>query len=77
MAGGVEFLGRLEYRLGTEGGPGVVAGEQGLEFADDLLGGYLNLEGGNPKALFTDRENAAGSLNFISSATCLMVVFEF
>jgi len=39
MAGGVKFLGRIEDRLGTEGGPGVVAGEQGLEFADDLLGG--------------------------------------
>ena len=39
VAGSVEFLGRLEDRLGTEGRPGVVAGEQGLEFPDDLLGG--------------------------------------
>ncbi len=39
MAGSVEFLGRLEHRLRAECGPGVVAGEQGLEFADDLLGG--------------------------------------
>ena len=38
MAGDVEFLGRFEDRLGAEGGPGVVAGEQDLEFADDLLG---------------------------------------
>ena len=37
---------------------------------------YLNLEGGNPNARFTDRENAAGSLKCISSDTCLMVIFE-
>ena len=37
MTGGVEFLGRLEHGFRAEGGPGVVAGEQGLEFADDLL----------------------------------------
>ena len=48
-----------------------------VEFADDLLGGYLNLEGGNPKARFKDLENAAGSLKCISSETCLMVVFDF
>ena len=35
----MEFLGRFEDRLRAEGGPCVVAGEQGLEFADDLLGG--------------------------------------
>ncbi|MFZ4778971.1 MAG: hypothetical protein ACOYM3_26695 [Terrimicrobiaceae bacterium] len=35
----MEFLGWLEYRLRAEGGPSVVAGEQGLEFTDDLLGG--------------------------------------
>ena len=39
MAGGVEFLGGLEHGLRAEGGPGVVAGEQGLELPDDLLGG--------------------------------------
>ena len=39
MAGGVEFLGRFEHGLGTEGGPGIVSGKQCLEFADDLLGG--------------------------------------
>jgi len=39
MAGGVEFLGRLEHCFGTQGSPGVEAGEQSLEFADDLLGG--------------------------------------
>ena len=50
MACGVEFLGRLEYRLCTQCGSGVVAGEQCLEFSDDLLGGgfrdqlALNLE---------------------------------
>ena len=76
MAGGVEFLGRLEHSLRTEGGPGIVAGKQGLEFTDDLLGRYLNLEGGKPKARFKDRENAAGSLKCISSETCLMVIFE-
>ena len=38
MAGSVEFLGRLEHGLRAEGSPRVVAGEQGLEFADDLLG---------------------------------------
>ena len=35
MAGRVEFLRRLEHGLRAEGGPGVVSGEQGLEFADD------------------------------------------
>ncbi len=39
MACGVEFLGRLENRFCAERTPGIVAGEQGLEFADDLLGG--------------------------------------
>jgi len=39
MAGGVEFLGRLENRLRAEGGSGIVSGEQGLKFTDDLLGG--------------------------------------
>ena len=39
MAGSVEFLGRLEHGLRAECGTGVVAGEQGLEFADDLLRG--------------------------------------
>jgi|GEM_PF-4281813 len=39
MAGGVEFLGWLEHGFCTQGGPGVVSGEQGLEFTDDLLGG--------------------------------------
>jgi hypothetical protein len=39
VTGGVEFLGRLENRLRTQGVPGVVSGEQGLEFTDDLLGG--------------------------------------
>jgi len=60
VADSVEFLGGLEHGLRAEGSPRVVSGEQGLEFADQLLGGYLNLEGGNPKALFTDRENVAG-----------------
>ncbi len=41
MAGGVEFLGRLEHRLRTQGGPGIVSGEQCLEFADDLLCGIF------------------------------------
>jgi hypothetical protein len=41
VAGGVEFLGRFEHGLGTEGGPGIVSGKQCLEFADDLLGGGL------------------------------------
>ena len=41
---GVEFLGRFENRLGAECGPAVVVGEQGLEFADDLLGcGFFRL----------------------------------
>jgi hypothetical protein len=35
----MEFLGRLEHCFCTLGSPGVVAGEQGLEFADDLLSG--------------------------------------
>ena len=40
---GVEFLGGLEDSLRAEGSPGVVAGEEGLEFADDLLGcGFRN-----------------------------------
>jgi len=39
MAGSVEFLGRLENRLRTQGSLGVVAGEKGLEFADNFLGG--------------------------------------
>ena len=39
MAGGVEFLGRLEHDLRAEGGPGVVTGEQGLKFPYDLFGG--------------------------------------
>jgi len=39
MAGSVEFLGRLEHGLSAEGSPSIVAGEQSLEFADDLLGG--------------------------------------
>ena len=39
MTGGVEFLGRLEHGFGAQGGPGVVAGEQSLEFADDFFGG--------------------------------------
>ena len=39
MTGSVEFLGRFEHGLRAEGSPGIVAGEQGLEFADDLLGG--------------------------------------
>jgi len=38
VAGGVEFLGWLEHRLRAEGGSGIVTGEQGLKFADDLLG---------------------------------------
>jgi len=41
MAGGVEFLGRLEHCLHAQCGPGIVAGEQSLEFTDDLLGGGL------------------------------------
>ena len=39
MEGGVEFRGRLEHGLRAEGGSGVVAREQGLEFTDDFLGG--------------------------------------
>ncbi len=39
MARGVEFLGWLEQSLRAQRGPGIVADEQGLEFADDLLGG--------------------------------------
>jgi len=35
----VEFLGRLEHGFVAECGPGIVSGEQGLEFAYDLLGG--------------------------------------
>ena len=35
----MEFLGGLEHGLRAEGGPSVGACEQGLEFADDLLGG--------------------------------------
>ncbi|MCX6972331.1 MAG: hypothetical protein NTV93_19580 [Verrucomicrobia bacterium] len=43
MAGGVEFVGGLEHGLRAEGGPGVVSGEQGLQFTDDLLGnGFRN-----------------------------------
>lgn len=38
MAGGVEFLGRLKHGFSTQGSPGIVASEQGLEFTDDLLG---------------------------------------
>ena len=34
MACSFEFLGRLEHRLRAEGSPGIVADEQGLEFAD-------------------------------------------
>jgi len=37
MADGVEFLGGLEHSLRAQRSPGIVAGEQGLEFADDLL----------------------------------------
>ena len=39
VAGGVEFLGGLEHGFCAQGGPGVVAGEQGLELTDDFLGG--------------------------------------
>ena len=39
MAGSVELLGRLEHGFRAERGPGVVMGEQRLEFTDDLLGG--------------------------------------
>ncbi|MEI6493718.1 MAG: hypothetical protein WCO94_14310 [Verrucomicrobiota bacterium] len=35
---GVEPLGWLEDRLRAQGYPGAVAGEQGLEFTDDLIG---------------------------------------
>jgi hypothetical protein len=35
VSGGVEFLGGLR----AEGCTGIVTGEQGLEFTDDLLGG--------------------------------------
>ena len=35
---GVEPLGWLEDRLRAQGYPGAVAGEQGLEFTDDLPG---------------------------------------
>jgi hypothetical protein len=46
VAGGVEFLGWLEYSLCADGGSGVVSGEQGLEFADDLLcGGFRDQVG--------------------------------
>lgn len=46
MAGSVEFLGRLEHGLRAEGGSGIVSGEQGLEFADDLLcGGFWDQVG--------------------------------
>jgi len=38
VAGSVEFLGGLEHLLRAEGSPGIVAGEQGLEFTDDLHG---------------------------------------
>jgi hypothetical protein len=41
MSCGVEFLGGLEHCFGTQGGSRVVACEQGLEFADDLLGSVL------------------------------------
>jgi len=37
MARCVEFLGEFEHGLRAEGGPGAVAGEQGLDLADDLL----------------------------------------
>ena len=36
VAGGVEFLGRLEHRLSAGGGPGIVEGKERLKFADDL-----------------------------------------
>jgi len=36
MADGVEFIPWLENGLRAEGCPGVVASEQGLEFADDI-----------------------------------------
>jgi hypothetical protein len=39
MAGSVEFLGRLEHCLRAQRCSGIVASEQGLELADDLLGG--------------------------------------
>ena len=39
VAGGVEFLGWLEHCRRAECRPGIVLGEQGLKFADDLLGG--------------------------------------
>ena len=53
MSGRAEFLGGLEHGLRAECGPGVMSGEQGLEFTDDLLGGgfrdqvafYLEFEG--------------------------------
>jgi len=35
VTGRVEFLGRLEHGFCTQSSPGVVAGEQGLEFADN------------------------------------------
>ena len=35
----MEFLGRLEHGFRAECCPGGVAGEQHLEFTDDLLGG--------------------------------------
>lgn len=38
VAGHVEFLHRLEHGFCSQCSPGVVAGEQGLEFADNLLG---------------------------------------
>jgi len=40
VARGGELLSRLEHCFGTQGRPGVVAGEQGLQFADDLLGDF-------------------------------------
>jgi hypothetical protein len=41
VAGNVEFLGRLENGLRAERCSCIVTSEQGLEFADDLLGGGL------------------------------------
>ncbi len=38
MSCSVNFLVRRERGLRAQGSPGVVAGEQGLEFTDDLLG---------------------------------------
>lgn len=42
VAGSVKFLSRLEHRLRAERSPGIVASEQGLEFTDDLFGGFRN-----------------------------------